>query len=279
MESQPRDFQLSLRQLTADPAVDYFPSWSPDGRSIVFSSDREGQHLWIVAADGGDPRRLTSIPANHPRWSPEGSFIAFDADRGTSLMIVRPEGGVPVKIPTPSLEISRGAFGMWSSDGSTLTFSASGEIWAIDLPTGELTQVFARKDFFARAFSYSPDGRWLAVDADADPNKREDDVWLISTGGEEPRRLTDRPGREGNPVFSPDGSMIAYMASDESGRSLWVMNAEGNRQVQITEHSGFNANPRWSPDGKSMAFSSDRGGSLDIWVMELDLGALRSALD
>ena len=277
--SGPQDFQRSLRQLTTNPAVDYFPSWSPDGQSIVFSSSREGQDLWVVPSAGGEAMRLTSVSANHPRWSPEGSFIAFDADRGTSLMIVRPEGGVPVKIATPSLSISRGAFGMWSSDGTKLTFSATGEIWSIDLPSGELQQIFAREGFFARAFSYSPDGRWLTADADIDDRKTEDDVWLIPVDGGEPRRLTDRPGREGNPVFSPDGSMIAYMGTDEAGRSLWVTTVEGDRHIRLTSYEGFNANPRWSPDGASLAFASDRGGSIDIWVMELDLDALRAALE
>ena len=160
-----------------------------------------------------------------------------------------------------------------------LTFSASGEIWSVDLPTGELRQIFSREGYFARAFSYSPDGRWLTADVDDGERKTEDDIWLIPVDGGEPHQLTDRPGREGNPVFSPDGSMIAYMASDEDGRSLWVMRADGSHKVQITEHSGFNANPRWSPDGASLAFASDRGGSIDIWVMEIDLGALRAALE
>ena len=194
-------------------------------------------------------------------------------------MFVSSGGGVPVKIATPSLSIARGAFGFWSSDGSVLTFSASGEIWSVDLPTGELNQVFAKEGFYARAFSYSPDGRWLTADVDDGERKTEDDVWLIPVDGGEPRRLTDRPGREGNPVFSPDGSMIAYMGTDEAGRSLWVTTVEGDRHIRLTSYEGFNANPRWSPDGASLAFASDRGGSIDIWVMELDLDALRAALE
>jgi len=102
----------------------------------------------------------------------------------------------------------------------------------------------------------------------------EDDVWLIPVAGGEPVILTHMPGREGNPKYSPDGSMIVFMSDPGEGvRTLFVISATGGKPVAIITHPGF------SPDGSQIAFSSDRGGSPDIWVMEIDLESLKKALD
>ena len=273
-----QEYQLSLKQLTTHPAVDYYPSWSPDGSDIVFSSSRRGGHLWRVPAEGGTPVQVTSGNANHPSWSPGGSFIAFDTHQGTQVMIVSPDGGVPVRIVPDSFTITRGAHPCWSPDGRRVAFTAQGEIWAVDLPTGELTPLYRREGHYARVFSWAADGSFLTADMDTTPDKDEDDVWLLPTDGSTPTRLTDSPGREGNPLLSPDETMIVYMDDHDGDKTLWVMPTEGGRSVQITRHEGFNANPRWSPDGRKIAFASDRGGNIDIWVMELDVERVRAAL-
>jgi len=275
----PADYQTALHQLTHHSEIDYYPTWSPDGETLVFSSGRDGVHLWRVPSDGGgEPVRVTEIEANHPRWSPEGSFIAFDSRQGTRLMLMSPQGSVPLRVMTGELELTRGAHPCWSPDGKILTFTAGGAVWVYEIETGEMRRLFSQEGWHARAFSWSPDGRFVTADMDRSPNKNDDDVYLLPVAGGPVRRLTDRAGREGNPVFSPDGSMIAYMWDADGAESLWVTTPEGERHVQITSYVGFNANPRWSPDGQRIAFSSDRGGSPDIWVMDLDVGALRKAL-
>ena len=80
------------RRLTNNPASDYSPSWSPDGKRIAFVSRRDGHvhpmgwptsEIYVMAANGGNQRRLTNNPFADwsPSWSPDGKRIAFSSDR------------------------------------------------------------------------------------------------------------------------------------------------------------------------------------------------------
>ena len=74
-----------MRYLTDGRFNDGDPAWSPDGRQIAFSSDRDGnREIYVMGADGGSVRRLTDHPAwdGHPYWSPDGSRILFESNRG-----------------------------------------------------------------------------------------------------------------------------------------------------------------------------------------------------
>ncbi len=273
-----QEYHKSITQLTFHPDIDYYPSWSPDGKYIAFSSSRAGGHIWKVPAAGGTAIQVTQINANHPSWSPEGSYIAFDSDQGSIVRIVPQDGGVPVKIVPDSIKIGRGAHPCWSRDGTKVTFTAEGDIWTVDLPTGKLNRIFHQDGFWARAFSWSPDGKYISADVGG-ADKSDDDVWLLPVDSGEPIVLTDFPGREGNPKFSPDGSMIVFMLDEHGKKELRIMFAEGGKSITITTHEGFNANPCWSPDSQKIAFASDMNGNPDIYVMELNLKLIRVALE
>ncbi|MFC1725094.1 TolB family protein [candidate division KSB1 bacterium] len=273
-----QQYQKSLKQLTFAPGFDYYPSWSPDGKYIVFSTDRAGGNLWKVPSNGGTAVQVTKINSNHPSWSPEGSYIAFDSEQGSVVRIVSPDGGIAVRIVPESIKISRGAHPCWSRDGTKVTFTAEGTIWTVELASGKLTRIFHKEGYYARAFSWSPDGKYITADVGS-VEKNDDDVWLLPVDGSEPVILTNFPGREGNPKYSPDGTMIAYMSDLGGKKELKIMSAKGGKSVKITTHEGFNANPRWSPDGTKLAFASDMGGNVDIWVMELNLELLKKALN
>lgn len=266
----------AFRRLTRDLGGVYYPTWSPDGRTVAFSAPNG--RILAVSADGGDPWEIMGPEGpggggTHPSWSPGGEYIAHDAGGGTGVLglrVVSVHGGPPIRVVPDTVPISRGGHAAWAPDGARIAFSSMGEIWVVELTTGEVTRVYDPGEPWARAFGWSPDGRRISMDVGI-PGSGESDVWIVSVDGSDVVRLTDFPGREGNPVWSPDGSRIAFMAEQSGNRDIWIMPAEGGRAVQITFHPGMDANPRWSPDGGQLAFMSDRDGGPDIWIVDLRL--------
>jgi TolB protein len=86
-----------MRRLTSTPAIDTSPSYSPDGRQIVFTSDRDGsQQLYVMNADGSGQHRISSGNGSYstPVWSPRGDLIAFTKQAGGRFLIgvMKPDG-------------------------------------------------------------------------------------------------------------------------------------------------------------------------------------------
>jgi TolB protein len=76
--------------LSKNPAMDGWPSWSPDGRHVAFASDRSGNHeIYLMNADGSDVRLVADLPGRNtsPHWSPDGKHLSFDHSFEGSLDI------------------------------------------------------------------------------------------------------------------------------------------------------------------------------------------------
>jgi Tol biopolymer transport system component/class 3 adenylate cyclase len=142
------------------------PQYSPDGKKIVFVSNRTGSdEIWICERDGSNPMPLTKFNGpitGTPRWSPDGQQIVFDSRAGgeSRLYIVRPDGtGTPRAIPSISTEDSVPS---WSRDGKWIFFASthSGpyEIWKTPVAGGEPVQLTRQGGF---APLPSPDGKFV----------------------------------------------------------------------------------------------------------------------
>jgi TolB protein len=135
----------SLRRLTSDPAIDTSPSFSPDGSRIVFNSDRSGSpQLYVMAADGSNPKRLTFGQGRYttPVWSPTGEFIAFTKQEGSTFRIgVMRADGSDERILTSGY-MDEGP--SWAPNGRVLMFSRESpggapKLWSVDV-TGRILQ-------------------------------------------------------------------------------------------------------------------------------------------
>jgi tricorn protease len=175
------------RPITMHEAHDVGPIFSPDGRWIAFSSNRHGQYdVFVVPSYGGKPRRLTfdSAQDNALGWTPDGKGVVFSSTRGTAfpyaaeLYVVPLEGGQEKKLPF--------------LEAKDAVFSPAGN---------------------AVGFVRGP-GTWYRKNYRGSSN---DDIWLATPDGANVRRLTDFPGQDTSPMFSPDGKRLYYVTELQGG--------------------------------------------------------------
>jgi Tol biopolymer transport system component len=212
--------------ITDDPATDWCPIWSPDGKYIFFCSDRGGSmNLWRVAVDENTGKRLSGFEPltagvtelGHPSISSDGRRIAFTSAVSTA-------------------NVEKLLF-----DPKSLT--ARGDPIAVSRGTGDLT-----------CSSVSPDGRWIVCESRGD---LQEDIFLLSADGGERRQLTNDRYKDRGPDWSPDGRRIAFY-SDRNGKyEIWAINADGSNLTQLTQTTGSSTTaPKWNPDGKRLLFSA-----------------------
>ncbi len=93
----------------------------------------------------------------------------------------------------------------------------------------------------------------------------------MNTDGSNLVQLTHDSGSNQYPVWSPDGTQIAFNSNRDGNYEIYLMNADGTNQRKITDHPSDDYDPTWSPDGKRIAFSSERnGGGFEIYIMNTD---------
>ena len=219
---------------------------SPPTFRIAFTADRDGNYdIYVINADGTGQTRLTDNPADDdfPAWSPDGTRIAFVSER----------------------------------DGNP-------EIYVINADGSGLTRLTHSSTSDA-APDWSPDGRRIAFVSDRDGNT---EIYVmpapgpqaqVSSGGSDQTRLTDNPADDLSPVWSPDGSRIAFHSNRDGNFEIYVMpapgpqaqvSADGSNAVNLTGNPADDWGPAWSPDGSRIAFYSDRDGRHEIYVMNAD---------
>ena len=245
-------------QLTDNDSLDLFPTWSPDDKRILFSSDRdndvESYDIYVMNADGSGVEQLTDGCSNyHPAWSPDGERIAFASL--ADIYVMDADGSDVVQLTGTPNESCAHVFISYrdhahyyrTEDGSVERFTD----WESLNPYG--TDIYP---------VWSPDGERIAFVSGRNGYM---DIYVMNVDGSGVERLT-----EGHWVFefswSPDGDRIAFYSDD-----IYVMDADGSDVVQLTDYEyGGGRYPVWSPDGERIAFFSYRDGDAGIYLMNPD---------
>ena len=136
--------------------------------------------------------------------------------------------------------------------------------------SGEYNLTEPLPNTFAEAPVWAPDGQSIAFDGV--PNSDElREIYLVTVSDRpEQFRITNLPGFDCYPSFSPDGKQIVYMSERDGNRDLYIMDLEGKDVTRLTEEPQHDYEPAWSPDGSQIVFTSRRTGNSELFLMDVD---------
>jgi Tol biopolymer transport system component len=292
----------SPRRIVEPPG--FFPAWSPDGRSLIYTtawwtdaySRPAPGELWVVdlatrerrmidttdPAASADPSGWASDVAS-PTWSPDGTRIAYWGVRGGTrdIFTVSSAGGDVIRI-TDDAHTDWNP--IWGPDGRSILFlsdrGGQSGIWSIALaedgrPAGEprsivlgpgqITQVSRSADG-RRMLALVVAGRELVERVRFDPEAER----FVGS----PELLLESSTAISDPDISPDGEWIAFRSA-EPQEDVTVMRLDGTGRRRLTAGTAKDRGPRWSPDGKTLYYYSNENGDYEVWTVGRDTAEAR----
>lgn len=278
------------RALTSGKTHDGSPRWSPDGKRMVYLSDKDGTgRLYVRWMDTGEATPITggAIPPSSPEWSADGNHIAFSQFVPKAPLVI----GTPLT-PPPGAQ--------WAAppkytDDLVFRFDGAGDIpkgfthlFVVRADGGTPRQItsgdFHHSGVFGGGFAWTPDASELIVAArrrdSSEMELLESELFAVSVKDGTMRRLTDRLGPDNSPAVSPDGKLIAWTGYDERHQGyqntyLYVMNRDGSgKRVLSAKFDGSVGSPSWSADGRGVYVQYDEKGNTKVGLFSLD-GTMR----
>jgi Tol biopolymer transport system component len=274
------DFLTRVRRLTVEGQRAGEGYWSPDGKRLVFQSEREPGNpfyqIYVLDLVSGETRRISTglgktTCAFFRPGTDEIEFASTHAD--------------PKSKEYQEQELAFRASGKerrysWDYDPEM-------DIYSYSEKSGGLKRLTTAKGYDAEG-SYSPDGQWMVFSSMrsaydhplTDPEKKSladnpsnfAEIYIMRADGSGQKRLTRVPGYDGGPFFTPDGKKIVWRRFDERGliADVWTMSLDGTDQKQITTFGSMSWAPYMHPSGEYFIFASNKLGFENFELFMVD---------
>ena len=295
------------KQLTFRRADDGQPAWSPDGRRLAFKTAQFGSNqLAVINADGTGETLLTRtfrFSEGQPAWSPDATKPAkllyrrtpenpLVQNADTWVLDVEDSAKDPTQPATQAVLLRTGdeRYPSYSPDGTQIAFrgdldlvepSGDEELYVMNADGTNVRQLTTNADFDS-APSWSPDGKRILFErAPAGTftpgvEAQEKDIYVMRADGSHVRRLTESPGLDEGPEFSPDGTKIAFSTARDGQQEIYVMDADASNPRRLTDNPARDESPDWQAlpfDGRGHQACGDdslaSGGASSVVAMRV----------
>jgi Tol biopolymer transport system component len=255
---------LTVTQVADSPDYEVCPSFSPDGKRIVYAAGIPGDradHIFTIGRDGNGKTQLTTADANDtsPKFSPDGSMIVFARDKtyqwgglaanwepGGVICVIGSDGSGERELTPHDFFAFAPSF---SHDGQEVLFLSMDGLYSMPV---DGSQPPKKTGPFLNSASYSPDGTQVVFS----DGKYSPDYELFISGRDGTNRVQITSSNHGcfHPVFTSSGDRVYFLMEEwpqgQTGvptSSIWTVKSDGSKQQQVTDSSLFDAPQAWKP--------------------------------
>jgi|GEM_PF-1122588 len=269
------------RRLTGMPTEnEYNAAWSPDGRYLAFIGEQDGvRAVYLADADGSTPRNLTADKGSFRSlvWSPDSRSLALESlvVADGDIYVVDIETGTLANVThTPGNDVRPA----WSPDGTRIAFLSSRNSGSFSNTRYDL-YIMNRDGAAVRRYTnhlladtawqanWSPDGRRIVFGSWSWAGGA--DIFLIDVPYGLARNITRDSTRDGSPVWSPDGTQIAFESRRTGNWQVHLISADGWKRIPLTAGAVDSRRPAWSPDGERVVYISNPSLNWDLYMTDL----------
>jgi len=288
----PADGSAAPKQLVDEAWSASAPRWSPDGKSIAFTSGRvmtdstgttgtqqpaPGRaQLWTVAVTAGSPRRVSNVPngVSACTWSPNGTqFVCLSRTGPSDTLNTGPERSDVRHYTSITYKFNDTG---WYDDKRS-------HLWVIDAASGAARQITSGDAWNDTDPQWSPDGSRIAFVSNRTGKEfdegRNSDIWTVPVGGGNLTKISTSPDRDASPVWSPDGKTIAFVSAEDEDapQQLYVTESVGGGTPRLVSKSLdlIPGNLQWAENGKALLFDTGVKGELHVFRVDVPTGTIR----